>query len=243
MGAVYLFRAANRIGAVFVFAVLAAAVGLAFGLAVLIQFLGRRKPYQLVWAAALAMFGIAALCEAIGLAAGWSAGDYKAYYLFGALLNVGWLAVGEVYLLASPRVGRGAVIVMLVITAVSIIRVVIATADPAQLHAQFPDDRKTLDVPAVLPAVTNSLASVILIGGALWSAWRAYRRTAPAGIVAGTILIAAGAFVVAGFHGGAVVAHAPALRPISEAVGIAVMFAGYLAIEADRLPLLRTKTA
>lgn len=228
----------------FVFALVAAVVGLAFGAAVLLQFLSRRKPYQLVWAIALAMFGVAALCEAIGLAAGWSAGDYKAYYLFGALLNVGWLAVGEVYLLGSARAGRAAVIVMLIVTAISVFRVVIATADPAQLHAQFPDDRKTLDVPAALPAVTNSLASVILIAGALWSAWRAYRRTAPAGIVVGTALIAVGAFIVAGFHGGAVVGHAPALRPISEAVGIAVMFLGYLAIEADRLPLVsRTQTA
>lgn len=228
----------------FVFALVAAVVGLAFGAAVLLQFLSRRKPYQLIWAIALAMFGVAALCEAIGLAAGWSAGDYKAYYLFGALLNVGWLAVGEVYLLGSARAGRAAVIVMLIVTAVSVFRVVIATADPAQLHAQFPDDRKTLDVPAALPAVTNSLASVILIAGALWSAWRAYRRTAPAGIVVGTALIAVGAFIVAGFHGGAVVGHAPALRPISEAVGIAVMFLGYLAIEADRLPLVsRPQTA
>jgi hypothetical protein len=228
---------------VFVFAAIAALVGGAFGAAVLNQYRTRRKPYQLIWAAALAMFGIAALTEAVGLAAGWSAADYKAYYLFGALLNVGWLAAGEVFLLASARWGRTAVLVMAIITAVSIIRVLIATADPMQLLAQFPDDRKTLDVPAVLPAVTNSLASLILIGGALWSAWRAFRRTAPPGIVVGTFLIAVGAFVVAGLHGGAVVAHAPAVRPISEAVGIAIMFAGYLAIEARQLPLLQPKTA
>lgn len=227
---------------VVVFASLAAVIGGAFGLAVLNQYRSRRKPYQAIWGAALIMFGIAALCEAIGLAAGWSVGDYKAYYLFGALLNVGWLAVGEVYLLAPGRWGRGAVIVMAIITAVSVVRVLIAAADPGQLHNQFPDDRKTLDVPAVLPAVTNSLASVILIFGAAWSAWKAYRRTAPWGLVGGLVLIAAGAFVVAAFHGGAVVGHAPALRPISEAVGIAIMFAGYLVLEAER-PTLRTQTA
>lgn len=228
--------------AVVVFAALAAVVGGAFGLVVLNQYRDRRKPYQAIWGAALLMFGIAALCEAIGLAAGWSAGDYKAYYLFGALLNVGWLAVGEVYLLAPGRAGRGAVAAMAIITAVSIIRVVIATADAGQLHNQFPDDRKTLDVPAVLPAVTNSLASVILVAGPLWSAWKAYRRTAPWGMVGGLALIAAGAFVVAAFHGGAVVGHAPALRPISEAIGIAIMFGGYLVLEAER-PVLRTSPA
>lgn len=225
------------------FAAIAAVVGGAFAVAVLNQFRSRRKPYQAVWAAALAMFGLAALFETVGLAAGWSAGDYKAYYLFGALLNVGWLAVGEVYLLAPPRWGRAAAAVMAIITVVSIIRVLIATADPMQLHAQFPDDRKTLDVPAVLPAVTNSLASVILVFGAVWSAWRAYRRTAPVGLVIGTALIAVGAFVIAALHGGSVVAHSPAVRPISEAVGIAIMFAGYLAIEARRIPVLQPRTA
>lgn len=227
---------------VVVFAALAALVGAVFGLALLNQYRSRRKPYQAIWGAALIMFGIAALCEAIGLAAGWSAGDYKAYYLFGALLNVGWLAVGEVYLLARGRPAQAAVAVMAIITVVSIIRVVIATADPGQLHKQFPDDRKTLDVPAVLPAVTNSLASAVLILGALWSAWKAYRRTAPWGMVAGLALIAVGAFVVAAFHGGAVVGHAPALRPISEAIGIAIMFGGYLVLESER-PVLRTATA
>jgi hypothetical protein len=227
---------------VVVFAAIAAVIGVAFGLAVLNQYRSRRKPYQAVWGAALLMFGIAALCEAIGLAAGWSAGDYKAYYLFGALLNVGWLAVGEVYLLAPRAGGRAAAIVMLVVTVISVVVVVAAGANAAQLRAQFPDDRKTLDVPAVLPAVTNSLASVILVLGAAWSAWKAYRRTAPAGLVAGTVLIAAGAFVIAAFHGGAVVGHAPALRPISEAVGIAIMFAGYLVLEAER-PTFQPRTA
>ena len=226
-----------------VLAGLAAAIGGLFGLAVLNQFRTRRKPYQAAWGAALLMFGLAALFEAIGLAAGWSDPVYRAYYLFGALLNVGWLAVGEVYLLASKRIGRGAAAVMAIITIVSIIRVVIAVSDPLQLHATFPSDRKTLDVPAVLPAVTNSLASLILVAGAAWSAWRAYRRTAPWALVAGTGLIAIGAFVIAAFHAGAVLAQAPALRPGSEAVGIALMFAGYLVVESRRGPAPQPQTA
>ena len=225
------------------FAVLAAAVGGAFGLVVLNQYRTRRKPYQAVWGAALVMFGLAALFEAIGLGAGWSAGVYRAYYLFGALLTVGWLGVGEVYLLAPRGWGHGAAAVMGALTVVSVVAVLTGTADAAQLRAQFPDDRKTLHVPAVLPIVINSVGSVLLVLGAAWSAWQAWRRSAPAGRVVGTVLIAAGAFVVAGFHGGAVVAHAPVLRPISEAVGIAIMFAGYLAVEAQRLPLLRPGAA
>ena len=225
---------------VVVFAALAAVIGGAFGLAVLNQYRSRRKPYQLIWGAALIMFGLAALCEAIGLAAGWSAGDYKAYFLFGALLNVGWLAVGEVYLLAPSTPARVAAVVMGLLTVISIVAVITAGTDPARLHAQFPEKAST--VPGALPAVINSIGTVILVGGALWSAWKAYRRTAPWGLVGGLALIAIGAFVVGGAHSIAVLFSTLTLRPISEAVGIAIMFAGYLVLEAER-PTLRTRQA
>lgn len=226
---------------VVVFAAIAGLIGLLFGGVVLFQYIDRRKPYQFIWACALTMFGLAAVAEAVGLGRGWTAANYQVYYVFGALLNVGWLAVGEVYLVLPGRPARAAVAVMAIITVISVIRVFAATANPGQLHAQFPSDR-TLDVPAVLPAVTNSVALLVLVAGPLWSAWKAYRRTAPWGLVAGLALIAAGAGVVGLFHAGSVVAHYPAVRPISEAVGIAIMFAGYLVIEAERAPL-RTQTA
>lgn len=223
-----------------VFAAIAALIGGAFGLAVLNQYRTRRKPYQLVWGAALLMFGIAALCEAIGLAAGWSAGDYKAYYLFGALLNVGWLAVGELYLLTPGRPATIGAVLMGLLTVVSVAAVLAAGTYPDRLQAQFPEKAST--VPGVLPAVINSVGTVILVLGPLWSAWRAYRRTAPWGLVAGTALIAIGAFVVGGAHSIAVLFSLPAVRPVSEAIGIAVMFGGYLVLEAER-PVLKTRAA
>jgi hypothetical protein len=226
---------------VVVFAGLAAAIGAVFGLAVLNQYRVRRKPYQAAWGAALLMFGVAALCETIGLAAGWTAADYKAYYLFGALLNVGWLAVGEVYLLAPRRGGAAAAAVMAVLTLLSIVAVVTATTDPGRLEARFPD--RASSVPAALPAVINGVGTLILVLGAAWSAWLAFRRRAAAGFVVGLVLIAAGALVVGGAHTIAVLFGTLAARPLSEAVGIAVMFAGYLAVEAGRIPLVQPRPA
>jgi len=181
------------------------------------------------WSAALAMFAVAALLEAAGVGSGWTPAIYKAYYLLGGLLNVGWLAVGTVYLLASARVGHGAAIAMALLTLLSLAAVGNAHVDVSRLHTQFPN--RALDVPAIFPALINSLATLVLVGGAAWSAFAAYRRHAPPGRVAGTALIAAGALVVGADHSVAQLTGLIVLQPISEAIGIVVMFGGYLAIE------------
>ena len=208
---------------------LAGIVAAAFSVAVGRQYIARRRPYQAAWSAALAMFAVAALLEAAGVGSGWTPAIYKAYYLLGGLLNVGWLAVGTVYLLASARVGHGAAIAMALLTLLSLAAVGNAHVDVSRLHTQFPN--RALDVPAIFPALINSLATLVLVGGAAWSAFAAYRRHAPPGRVAGTALIAAGALVVGADHSVAQLTGLIVLQPISEAIGIVVMFGGYLAIE------------
>ncbi len=208
---------------------LAGIVGAAFSAAVMRQYIARRRPYQAVWGAALAMFAAAALLEAAGVGSGWTPAIYKAYYLLGGLLNVGWLAAGTVYLLASNRVGHAAAIAMAVVTLLSLAVVGNAHVDVSRLHTQFPN--RALDVPAIFPALINSLATLVLVGGAAWSAFAAYRRHSPPGRVVGTALIAAGALVVGADHSVAQLTGLIVLQPLSEAIGIVVMFGGYLAIE------------
>ncbi len=91
------------LAAVFLIPLTAAVVGAAFAVVVGRQYLTRRKPYQAIWALALAMFGVAAGFETVGQLAGWSDATYKGYYLFGGLLNVGWLGTGSLLLLVPPR--------------------------------------------------------------------------------------------------------------------------------------------
>src|SRR5258708_38320362 len=103
--------AASRMAPVFVIPLIAGAVGGAFAAVVGRQYLSRRKPYQAIWAVALAMFAAAALFETAGQAFGWADGSYKGYYLFAGLLNVGWLGRGSLLLITSRQVGRIAMIV------------------------------------------------------------------------------------------------------------------------------------
>jgi hypothetical protein len=216
---------------VFVIPLIAGAIGGAFAAVVARQYLNRRKPYQAIWAIALAMFAAAALFETAGLAFGWSDGTYKGYYLFGGLLNVGWLGLGSLLLLSSPRTGRIATMVMVLISVGALFAVIAAHTDPNLLKAQVPP-RGAIDVPAVLPLVTNLGGSLLLIGGAAWSAWRAARAGAPRNRVVGLVILAAGAFIVAGGHSFAQTRGVYLAQPVSEALGIAAMFVGYLVVES-----------
>jgi hypothetical protein len=222
---------------------LAGLVGLAFGAIVLKQFADRRRPYQAAWGGALLCFGAAALWEAAGVYGGWTSPLYKAYYLLGAIVNVGWLGVGTVYVLAPRRWGHLAAAVMGVITVLAVPAVLLAPTDAHLLQASVPG-RGAIGAPATFfPPVTNTIGSVLLIGGAAWSAFRGYRSRAGAARVLGMVLLAAGALVVAGTHTVAQVRNLYAVQPVGEAIGILVMFVGYLAVEARALPMRRRSAA
>ncbi len=226
----------------FLIPLVAGLVGVVFGVLVVRQFLQRRRPYQAAWGFALLLFGAAALFETAGIAGGWSAAEYRGYYLLGGILNVGWLGTGSVYIL-SRRAGHVAALVMAIVTLAAIPAVLVAPTDAHLLSAQVPA-RGAIGPPATFfPIFTNVLGSIALIGGAAWSAWTGWRRATGFERVLGTSLLAAGAFVVAGTHSVAQVRGAYAVQPLGEAVGIVVMFVGYLAVEARARQALGSRRA
>jgi hypothetical protein len=84
---------------------LTATLALVMAIALLDQWRERRQSFQLVWAIGMAFYGIAAGCEAIAAAAGWSELLYRTWYLTGAVLTAGWLGLGTIVLLARTRFG------------------------------------------------------------------------------------------------------------------------------------------
>ena len=113
----------------------ATAASAAFAAAVLRQYGRRRRPYQLAWGVALTMFAVASLALTVGVAAGWSPLGFKAYYLFGAILNVPWLALGTVLLLGRAAAARAYLAVLAVFSAASPPAVTGARATSATLAA------------------------------------------------------------------------------------------------------------
>ncbi|GAC1412763.1 MAG: hypothetical protein NVSMB57_08250 [Actinomycetota bacterium] len=84
-----------------IFPIIAATVSVIFSIALMRQFVSRRRPAQLAWGVSLAMYAIASLAVAAGVGGGWDPTLYRAFWLFGALLNVPWLALGSIALLGK----------------------------------------------------------------------------------------------------------------------------------------------
>ena len=80
-------------------------VAVAFALSTLDRWLAARRRHELAWTISLAMFAIASGALWWGAATGWSPAAFRVFFLFGAVLNVPWLALGTVYLLGGRRLG------------------------------------------------------------------------------------------------------------------------------------------
>jgi hypothetical protein len=89
-------------------------------------------------------------------------------------------------------------------------------------------------LPLILAAVSNSVGTLLIVGGALYSAWIFWRKHIQFHRMIGCVLLAVGTLVVA--SGGTVArvfdAHAWLYPPMAG--GVAIMFIGYL--ETTRAP-------
>jgi hypothetical protein len=219
---------------VWVFPLIAALVALAFAGLLLKQYAGRRRPYQLLWSIALLMYAGGSFALFLGVVDGWSAGEYRAYWLLGAILNVPYLALGEVYLLVRDRrIGNALLLVLVFLTAFAFNRVRTAGLDHAALVKDLPLG-KDVFVNDTLPYRLSQLyaypAYVFLLVGCGWSVRRMRGRPELRDRELGTIGIAAGATVVAIGSGIGAGLNVVPLFSIGLAAGIAIMFWGFLRV-------------
>jgi len=209
-------------------AVLAAAVSALFAAVVLRQYLRQHKPYQLMWAIGLLLFSVAAAAGALARSNGVNATEYRVFYLFGAILNVAWLALGTVYLLAARRWATGA---LLAVIGLSLVAGYAVFTAPVDLAAAVDSGRGFNDapLPRILAGIGSGVGSIVLIGGALWSAWVFLRRGHNGRRAVANSIIAVGVFIVAA-GGTATFTGASGILELTNLVGISVMFAGFLLV-------------
>jgi hypothetical protein len=218
--------------AMWVFPLVAAAVAAAFSGLVAKQYLARRRPYQLAWVLALAMYATASLAVVFGMTGGWTPREFQLYWALGAVLNVPFLAGGELMLLVrSPRVHAACWIMLIFVSAYTVAVLRGASFDAAALAEDLPSGRGVFGEGSAaqrLPQLISTPSYLVLVAGVLWSAGRLRGRPELRDRFIGTLLIALGATVIAGFgsyfaFNGRAVAFSIAL-----AMGIAVMFVGFL---------------
>ncbi|HVH65332.1 MAG TPA: hypothetical protein VM674_04785 [Candidatus Acidoferrum sp.] len=202
------------------------------------QYRNRPRPYLVAWALALTFYAIAALTEVIGAAGGWTPLLFRTYYFFGAIVLVGVLALGTIYLLA-PRFARPALWVLVVLAALGLAGILGASLQTADLQTHQVPGADTIRVQGgpfnvvtiLMAALINSLGTVILVGGALLSAYTAWRRGGAPSRVLANVLIAAGALIVASASTLTRVFHFYEVFYVGQAIGVLVMFGGFLAAQ------------
>jgi hypothetical protein len=213
------------------FAFIATAVSSLFAQATLVRYTRGRKPHELAWTVALAMFALASAALASGSTTGWDNGTFRFFYLMGAVLDVPWLALGTIYLLLGTTVGRRVQWCLVGFTGLAVGVLLSAPMKPVSGDA-IPVGKDVFDAfPRILAAVGSGLGATVVFVGAVWSVVRFVRarhRPGSARMAGANGLIAAGTLVLS--SGGLVqglVGHDEAFA-LSLAVGITVIYAGFL---------------
>jgi hypothetical protein len=187
--------------------------------------LRRPSPERVTWAVAFLLFTAAAVCEVIGSATGWTPALARIYYLAGAVLVVGVLALGELYLLLPGRMPSITPGVSLLIVAVAATAVWSAPIDSARLPAVGWQALERGPFLVALAATINAGGTIVLAGGALYSAWKLRAAGGSGQRTAGCVLIAVGTVAVA--LGGTLSRFGrPEYLYLTMALGIAIIFAG-----------------
>lgn len=215
-----------------VFPLMAGMIAGVFSSVLLVRFGQRRRPHEGVWALALMMYAVASFAMYLGVVAGWTVAEYKAYWLLGAVLNVPFLFIGEAYLLARRRAMAHALLAILAILAVLEAWVVVrAPVHARALAAALPLGKAVFGAGTSahrLAQLSSIPAYFLLLGGLLWSAAQMRGRPELRNRTAGTVLIAVGATVVAVGSGIGAAFDVVPLFSASLAAGIALMFYGFL---------------
>lgn len=219
-----------------VFPLLAGVIALVFGLQLTQRFFRRRRSYEGIWALALFMYAAASFAMFDGVVAGWSSLEFRVYWLFGAVLNVPFLFMGELYLLFRKRVLVNVILLaLLAASAFAAWKVWVAPIHPVPLMGSLPLGKDAFgdrSLPYRLAQFYSIPAYILLLGGLVWSSIGMRSDPALRGRTVGTLGIAFGATIVAIGSGIGAAFHVVPLFSVSLAGGVAVMFWGF--VQASR---------
>lgn len=209
----------------------AAVIAMVFTFSLVGSYRRSHRVALLLWAIALAMYAIGCGAVAYGALQGFDATTFRLYWIFGAVLNVPFLAAGEIELLAPGRRNLSLILAfLLVVTVATLARTFGTPVDLVALSKELPSGREVFGEGSsayMLPRLISTPTYLILLGGTLVSAWR--MRGAPhlRDRFFGTLMIAGGATVIAGFGSAFAALGLLFAFSVSILAGVAVMFLGF----------------
>jgi hypothetical protein len=225
---------------VVIFPVIAAGISAIFSILLFRQFSRRHRLSQLAWGIALAMYAVASMAVAAGVSGGWDPTLFRLYWLFGALLNVPWLALGSVALLNLRPVTVATLLAVVAGTVWGIARVAAATIrEAALLGSQIPTGKsvfcdtsagviRNCDPARALAITYSTPAWIVVILIALASAARRGGRRPTPERVRASWLVAIGVTIVAVGSTALVRIGRGSAFSVTLALGVLVMFGGFM---------------
>lgn len=190
--------------------------------------------HLLWWGIGVVVYGLGTLTEAWTTLFGWHPVGFRAWYISGALLGGAPLATGTAYLLLRERTADRLAIAVFSLVTVAAACVVLSPLNVSQAEAHRLSGR-VLEwqwVRGFSPFI-NTYAVVFLIGGAVLSAVRYFRRGDAPERVRGNTLIALGA-ILPGIGGSFTRLGYVEVLYVTELVGILLILSGYHLIVSVR---------
>lgn len=190
---------------------------------------GRRgwPPHLTWWAIGVTCYGVGTALESIITLRGNSPDLNRWWYLAGAILGAWPLATGSVYLVLRSGTARVLTIASAVPLTVAGIAVLFSPVDIAGLPSHTPSGSAIgwTWIRAITPII-NLYAAVFLVGGAVWSSLKFWRRGGQRNRAIGTGLIAVGA-ILPGVGGGMAKTGLVEALYIGELIGLVLIWLGY----------------
>lgn len=209
--------------------VITAVVGFVFTGLLIRQYLERKKPHQLAWAAGFFFYALGAVFEGYSeYTQAWDPTIYRFYYVIAAIL-VGFLGLGTIYLIFKKRIWGHLFLAYILIVLVAFLYMAL-TADliTTNLVPGITVGGKAMPsgvrVFSFLYTIPGTLA---LLGGALYSIIRFAAKRQYAYRAWANVLIAAGTIVIAGAGSMARAGRTVGLYP-AEMLGAALLLWGFL---------------
>jgi len=216
----------------------ASALCVALAWQMLRRFVARRRVHEFVWGVTFVAFGVAAGAEAYGSQFGWTPGLVRLYYLNGALLPVGFLALGTLVLLVPRPIAFVALAVVLIQSLFAVFLVLRAGVDP-EIVKTAGWSALSRDAPVrALTLTINVLGTIVVLIGTFGSAYAQWSRGA-GGRAFGVFLIGAGTLIVA--SGASLTRYGHHFLYGPMVLGLLVIFAGYVRVTAPAAPALVTE--
>lgn len=208
--------------------ILTSAFALWFAPQLLLRWRERRPaPHLIWWALGVALYGLGTITESLTTLVGWHEGIFRIWYISGALLGGAPLAQGTAYLLLRRRTANILSAILVAIVAVAACCALLSPINPARVEAHRLSGSVLVWswVRAFSPLV-NSYAFVMLVGGALYSAWRYARGSGGRRKVQGNAAIALGGLLPG--IGGTFTrfGHVEVLY-VTEFLGLVLIYLGY----------------